>query len=93
MDENLKIIQEIMYKGIQINNDVENKAQVRFEFYPSTKVFHIDIYVNGKSTNGLTKSWSVDTTNGESLEIVRKDLIELELPKSETQLDNDFLGD
>jgi hypothetical protein len=93
MEENLKIIQEIMSKGIQINNDVENKAQIRFEFYPSTKVFHIDIYVNGKCNNGLTKSWSVNTTDKESLEIVRKDLFELELPKSETQLDNDFLGD
>lgn len=88
-----ELILEIMSKAMQINNGPGNKAQIRFEFYPSTKVFHIDIYVNGKSGIGLTKSWSVSTTDRESLEIVRKDLNELELPKNETQLDNDFLGD
>lgn len=88
-----ELILEIMSKAIQINNDSNNKAQIRFEFYPGTKVFRIDIYVNGKSNNGLTKSWSVNTTDKESLEIVRKDLNELELLKNETQLDNDFLGD
>lgn len=87
-----ELILEIMSKAIKINNDSNNKAQIRFEFYPGTKVFHIDIYVNGKSNNGLTKSWSVNTEDKESLQIVRKDLSELELSKSETKLDNDFLG-
>lgn len=86
MDE---LILDIMAKSISINNDSKNTAQVGFEFYPSTKVFRISIYVNGKQGGGLTKSWSVDTTDEKSLKMVRKDLEEIELPQS----DDDLLGD
>lgn len=93
MEENLKIIQEIMLNAIRINNDVQLNANTRFEFYPLTKVFSIDIYVNGKSSEGLTKSWKVNTTDKECLEIVKKDLENLELSRIEVLKEDDFLGD
>ena len=85
------LILDIMSRAIKINNNPNTKVAVRFEFYSSIKVFQIDIYVNGKTSNGLTKSWSVDTTDKESLEIVKKDLYDLELPEVEINED-DFLG-
>lgn len=86
------LILEIMSKAININNDPENSAQISFEFYPNTKVLRISIYINGKQSKGLTKSWSVDTTDEESLRIVKKDLQEIELPKNEIS-ETDLLGD
>lgn len=85
MDE---LILDIMSQAIRINNDKTLKAAVEFEFLPSTKILKIIIFVNGKFGHGLTKTWSVDTTDKDSLDIVKKDLDNAELPK----IEDDFLG-
>lgn len=81
-----KLILDIMSQAIKINNDSRTKAAVRFEFFPSAKILTIDIYINGKSDNGLTKCWRVDTTDEKSLLIVKSDLDNLELPIDEDDL-------
>lgn len=88
MDE---LILGIMSRAIKINNNPKTKANIRFEFFPLTKYFQISVYVNGTSNNGLTKQWSVDTTDKESLEIVQADLDVLELQEADINED-DFLG-
>lgn len=82
------LILDIMSQAIRINNDKTLKAAVEFEFLPSTKVLKISIFVNGKFGHGLTKTWSVDTTDKDSLDIVKKDLDNAELP----EIEDDFLG-
>lgn len=88
MDE---LILDIMSRAIKINNNPKTKANIRFEFFPLTNYFQIIIYVNGTSNKGLTKQWSVDTTDKESLEIVKADLDVLKFPETDINED-DFLG-
>ena len=85
MNNNTTLILEIMTQAIKINNT--QKQNIHFEFYPLTKVLSIDIYFNGKSGKGLTKTWSVDTTQDEYLKEVKKDLDLID----ET-IEDDFLG-
>lgn len=90
MGENMQLVQDIMVQAININNT--QKPDVRFEFYPLTKVLRIDIYINGKSGDGLTKSWSVRTTDIDSLKEVLKDLTAIDETKNEAVEEDDFLG-
>ena len=89
MDENIELVQDIMVQAIRINNT--QKPDVRFEFFPLTKVFRIDIYVNGKCGDGLTKSWSVKTTDIDSLKEVLKDLKAIDETEDKA-VEEDFLG-
>ncbi|AJA50085.1 hypothetical protein CPAST_c40560 [Clostridium pasteurianum DSM 525 = ATCC 6013] len=86
MGENLKIVQEIMFKGIKITTTQEQ--DVSFEFLPLTTNLTISIYFSGKSgrNNGLTKSWSVDVKESDLLHEVLKDLQSIEI------VEDDFLG-
>lgn len=89
MDKNLQLVQDIMVQAIKINNT--QKPDVRFDFYPLTKVLRIDIYINGKTGDGLTKSWSVRTTDTDSLNEVLKDLNAIDETKNQA-VEEDFLG-
>lgn len=89
MDENIQLVQDIMIQAIKINNT--QKPDVRFDFYPLTKVLRIDIYINGKSGDGLTKSWSVRTTDIDSLKEVLKDLKAIDETEDKA-VEEDFLG-
>lgn len=85
MDKNMQLVQDIMIQAIKINNT--QKPDVRFEFFPLTKVLRIDIYINGKCGDGLTKSWSVKTTDTDSLKEVLNDLNAID-----KAIEEDFLG-
>lgn len=90
MEENIQLVQDIMVQAIKINNT--QKPDVRFDFYPLTKVLRIDIYINGKTGDGLTKSWSVRTTDIDSLKEVLKDLNAIDETKNQAVEEDDFLG-
>lgn len=85
MEANLHIIQSIMIKAIKITTT--QKQDVSFEFYPMTSVLVVSICFNGKSSNGLTKTWGVNIRDTECLGEVMKDLNDID----ET-LEGDFLG-
>jgi hypothetical protein len=89
MDENIQLVQDIMLQAIKINNT--QKPDIRFEFFPLTKVLRIDIYINGKCGDGLTKSWSVKTTDVSSLNEVIKDLNAID-ETEDKEIEEDFLG-
>jgi hypothetical protein len=85
MEENLKIVQDIMLKAIKITTT--QKQDVSFEFLPLTTNLAISIYFKGKSSrNGLTKSWSIDVKESDLLVEVLKDLQSIEI------IEDDFLG-
>lgn len=85
MEDNLKLLQDIMVKAIKITTT--QKQKVAFEFFPGIKVLSISIIVGQCNCNELRRSWSVDVTKTELLQEILEDLKNLE----EKQLD-DFLG-
>ena len=90
MDKNIQLVQEIMIQAININNT--QKPDAHFEFYPLTKALHIDLYINGKCGEGLTKSWHVRTTDTDSLNEVLKDLNAIDKTEDKVIEEEDFLG-
>lgn len=91
MEKNLKLVQDIMLKAIKITTTQEQ--DVSFEFYPMTSTLSISIYFNGKCSNGLTKSWSVNVKESECLDEVLKDLNVIDETKEKAIVEDDFLGE
>lgn len=89
MDENMQLVQDIMLQAININNT--QKPDIHFDFYPLTKALIIDLYINGKCGDGLTKTWRVKTTDVDSLKEVLKDLNAIDETKNQV-IEDDFLG-
>lgn len=90
MDENIQLVQDIMIRAIKINNT--QKPDVYFEFYPLTKILKVELHINGKYGDGLTKSWSVRTTDIDSLNEVLKDLNAIDKTEDKVIEEEDFLG-
>lgn len=91
MDENLKLVQEIMLKAIKVTTT--QKQDVSFEFYPLTGTLTIAIYFKGKCGAGLTKTWNVNVKDPGYLDEVLKDLNSMDEDTKEAVNDDDFLGE
>lgn len=74
LDENLKIIQQIFCKAIEIDNNCDSSITV--EYYSASKKIRVNIEYQGNSMfyDGLTRSWSVSVNNTELLKIVLEDI-------------------
>jgi hypothetical protein len=88
MDKNYEIIQDILSRAIQIT--ITQKQDVSWEFYTGTKTLVIRIKFGTKS--GLTKGYSINVEDTESLEIVQQELMNIQINDLDTNLENDFLG-
>ena len=87
MEENLKIIQEIMLRAIQVNQ--QQNMSVEFDFHSASNKFTISICTNPNPTfnDELTRRWWVSVKNTKMLKEVLKEIKSLEIPIE------DFLGD
>ncbi|MFR1378868.1 MAG: hypothetical protein ACLSTJ_07910 [Clostridium neonatale] len=87
MEENLKIIQEIMLRAIQVNQ--QQNMSVEFDFHSASNKLTISICTNPNPTfnDELTRRWWVSVKNTEMLKEVLKEIKSLETPIE------DFLGD
>ncbi|MBO0569973.1 hypothetical protein [Clostridium botulinum] len=84
MDKNYEIIQDILFRAIQIT--VTQKQNVSWEFYPLSKTLRISI----PSLNGsLVKTYGVKVEDTECLKIIQKELMGIQAKN----LEDDFLGD
>ncbi|MGH4125629.1 MAG: hypothetical protein ACREV6_22180 [Clostridium sp.] len=90
MKGNLKLVQDIMLRAIEITTT--QNQDVSFEFFPLSGVLTIAIYFQGKCVNGLTKSWSVNVKEHGCLDEVLKDLSAIEETKEPGIVEDEFLG-
>ncbi|ABS40470.1 hypothetical protein [Clostridium botulinum] len=84
MDKNYEIIQDILFRAIQIT--VTQKHDVSWEFYPLTRTLRISIPFNNGS---LIKTYGVKVEDTECLKIIQKELMGIQT----NNLEDDFLGD
>lgn len=89
MDENLKIIQEILILAIKL--DQTQDLAIGAEYHSASGKLTISICTARNTTfnDGLTRNWWVSVKNKELLGTVLNELKALENPIEET----DFLGD
>lgn len=87
MEENLKIIQEIMMLGIKLNQ--QRRMSIEFDFHSASNKLTISICTNPNPTfnDELIRRWWVSVKNTEMLKAVLKEIKNLEIPIE------DFLGD
>ena len=87
MDENLKIIQEIMLLSIKFNQ--QQSMSIEFDFHSASNKLTVSICTNPNPTfnDELTRKWWVSVKNTEMLKEVLKEIKSLETPIE------DFLGD
>lgn len=86
MDKNYEIIQDILFRAIQIT--VNQKQDVSWEFFSLSKTLSISISFNGECKEGLVKTYSVKVEDVECLKIIQDELINLQYEN----LDDEFLG-
>ncbi|KRU24038.1 hypothetical protein VT91_36870 [Clostridium sporogenes] len=84
MDKNYEIIQDILFRTIQIT--VTQKQDVSWEFYPLTRTLRISIPFNDGT---LVKTYGVKVEDTECLKIIQKELMGIQA----SNLEDDFLGD
>lgn len=74
LDENLKIIQQIFCKAIEVDNNCNSNITV--EYYTASKKISVNIEYQGNSNfyDGLTRSWRVSVNNTELLKVVLEDI-------------------
>ena len=91
MDKNYEIIQDILFRAMQIT--VTQKQDVSWAFYPLSKTLSISISFNGKCERGLVKTYSVKVEDTECLEMIRKELDIIQINDVDCSLEeDDFLG-
>ncbi|NRT88132.1 hypothetical protein [Clostridium beijerinckii] len=88
MEENLKIIQEILILTIKL--DQSQNLAIEAEYHSASSKLTISVCSDRNTTfnDGLTRKWWVSVKNKELLETVLKELKSLENPIE----DDDFLG-
>lgn len=88
MEENLKVIQEIMLLCIKL--DHEQQTPIEFNYHSASSKLTVSICTNPNPTfnDELTRKWWVSVKNIEMLKAVLEELKRLEIP-----MDEDFLGD
>lgn len=91
MEENLKLVQDILSRAIQIT--VTQKQDVSWEFYALSKTLSISIAFNGECELGLVKTYSVKVEDTKCLEMIQKELMHIQINDMDCNLDDDFLGD
>ena len=88
MEDNLRIIQEIMILGIKLNQ--QQRMSIEFDFHSASNKLTIAVCTNPNPTfnDELTRKWWVSVKNTEMLKAVLEELKGLEVP-----MDEDFLGE
>lgn len=88
MQENLKIIQDII--GLSIKISQTQNMPIRCEYHSASSKLSVSICTEGNPTfnDGLTRSWWVSVKNTEMLKTVLEELKALD--KSDDE--DDFLG-
>lgn len=91
IEENLKIVQQIMIEAIRLN--VTGKQETRFSYYNASGKLEISLAYSGNAAfyDGLTRTWNVSIRNKELLNAVLEELKSLQ-PPLEDQVEDDFLG-
>jgi len=89
MEENLKIVQEIIVLVIKL--DQSQNLAIEAEYHSASSKLTVSVCTNRNTTfnDGLTRKWWVSVKNKELLETVLKELRALDNPI----VDDDFLGD
>lgn len=89
MEENFRIIQEIMILAIKL--DQTQELTIGAEYHSASSKLTISVCTDRNTTfnDGLTRNWWVSVKNTELLRTVLKELKSLENPIEES----DFLGD